>query len=427
VGATSKHHTLELGVEIRRFLEAEQLCSHEMQLLPGLAEIAFPHPLSGKSVLAVRSDLGACCIEALRRGAAHAIGLELNGERLRQALKLARLLDLSPEYLRADIEEKPVVGPWDIIVCLNVLHQFRDPIGTLRFLALNTREHLIITVEPLSSLSANDRLVFRSPSFLRRAAQWVLNRCPLAYIEPRSAAPRGQRYSFTPAGLSRVLDGHMQLFQNVEKIKLARRDYSVLRCTRLKVDRMVVVAGACSSGKSWLCRRIARNEFNRELSLPDMMSAIRTSPSKIQKRSMSKVFPHARCPLALYHYDLSRIEGLGIYDYARDPATDLLRCAGELDCVLVAPDRSRLMRQLLESEFQEGQPREPWHQAYLELYNKPEYLARIYCDWIRFCQSVVPSARFVLYLHRDHEKDTGRMIGVTSASEAMASIRAVYG
>src|SRR5262245_15755702 len=105
--------------------------------------IMFLDSLEGKSVLDVKSDLGEFCIEALQLGAARAIGLETNSERLRRAREVAHSLGLNPEYICADIEERPIDGPWDIVLCLNILHRLSDPIGTLRYLALNTRHRLV--------------------------------------------------------------------------------------------------------------------------------------------------------------------------------------------------------------------------------------------------------------------------------------------
>jgi 2-polyprenyl-3-methyl-5-hydroxy-6-metoxy-1,4-benzoquinol methylase len=86
--------------------------------------------------------------------AARAVGLELNRGRMRQAETIARFKSLHPEYIRGDIEEWNPGERFDIILCLNILHHLRNPIGVLRKLALATKETLVIEAASLGSHDA---------------------------------------------------------------------------------------------------------------------------------------------------------------------------------------------------------------------------------------------------------------------------------
>ena len=241
-------------------------------------------------------------------------------------------------------EDRPITGPFDIVLCLDVLHHLRDPIGTLRYLALDTRGHLVIEAASPGK-HATKKHAPRLP--VAALALKVLNRYPVAYVGPYTPSQLSQSYFFTASALRRILDSHMRLFQRIEGIPLQLKGRYLLRCTRLQIDRMVVVSGACSSGKSTLCNKIARNEFREELGIDDMSTAPRISPTKLWEGATELKFPKAHNPFALYHYDISLIDQFNLPHFARDPAADLLRCADEVDFVIPAPTVETLTRQLM--------------------------------------------------------------------------------
>jgi hypothetical protein len=63
-----------------------------------------------------------------------------------------------------------------------------------------------------------------------------------------------------------------------------------------------------------------------------------------------RIFPDACCPAAIFHYDIALTERFHLHHPARDPSTDLIRCAENVEFVIVAPARESLKRQLIESE-----------------------------------------------------------------------------
>lgn len=422
--------------EIRSFLENEQLGYQKIDLPYGLStpghargqakRLAIPERLDGKSVLDVGSFLGAFCIEALQRGAQRAVGLELNRERLRQAEEIGRFLGLRPEYVRADIEDWPIDEPFDVTLCLNILHHLRDPIGTLRKLALKTRERLIVEAASLGDHDAAkhglDATVWTRWLFgRRRSVGQLLSAFPVAYVGPYTPSKLTQSYFYTASALRRILDGHMRLFQKIEEFPSEFKGRYLLRCTRLNIEHLVVVAGACAAGKSTLCENIA--DHARMLGISDPSASKEVSPMALWSSPTERHFPDARCPLALFHYDLGVVERFNLHHPSRDPATDLLRSAGRIDVILVAPRRETLKRQLLQSEGQNGELRKAHHRNYMKLYDHPTWLRDLYTDWISFCGSIVPQARFFVY----QETDSGRELRATgSSTEAASLLNAVY-
>lgn len=434
-------------IEIREFLARERLGYQRIDLPHGLStpgddrqqakDVAFSPAVQGKTVLDVGSYLGAFCVEALRRGASRAVGLELNRERIRLAHEIAKYLNLAPEYIRADVEDRPLAERFDIILCLNVLHHMRDAIGTLRYLALNTRERLVIEA---ASLGGHDcekhgldvplaeslptgllsRMLAGPHASQPVTAAEALNKYPIAFIGPCAPSGINQTYFFTASGLKRILDGHMRLFQSIEETESEFKGRYLLNCTRLRIDHMVVVAGANSSGKSTLCDQIMRNEFAAAIEIADMSKAQFVAPGRIWRIPLGQWFTKPHYDHALFHYDLSLIDKRKLHSFRRDPASDLLYCAERLDFVLVAPTKETLKRQLMEPEV-DGKPKHRFHYQCLKLYDQPSYLRDLYSDWIEFCAPF--NGRFLIYTEQENERV---MLACKSKDEALAKIRYLY-
>jgi SAM-dependent methyltransferase len=432
--------------ELREFLARENLGYQGIDLPYGLVtpgddrqqakEIAFSPSVQGKSVLDIGSYLGAFCIEALRRGASRAVGMELNLDRIRLAREIAGFLNLHPEYIHADVEDRPLGEKFDVVLCLNVLHHMRDAVGTLRYLALNTKERLVIEAaslgshdcekhglhEPLEQLEPSLMARFRLGHRAERQMPVgeLLNKYPVAYIGPCEPSGLNQTYFFTSSGLKRILDGHMRLFQRIEETESEFKGRYLLNCTRLRIDRMIVVAGANSSGKSTLCSQIMQNDFAEPLGIADMSRAHFVAPSRVWRNPLEEWFARSHYDTALYHYDLSLIDKRKLHSFRRDPATDLLHCADRLDFVIVAPTRETLKRQAALPE-PDGKPKGKFHHECLKLYDQPSYLLNLYSDWIEF---IAPfKGRFLVYIEKAGERV---MLPCPSKDAALTEIKRLY-
>src|SRR5262249_45155493 len=147
---------------IRNFLKSEHVTYQKIHLGAGFSTpdwdrtsidgIFFADQLDGESILDIGSAQGRFCIEALRRGAASATGLETSPECIRQARRIAEMLDVRPRptYLREDVEHWTAPAKsFDRVLCLNVLHHFYDPISVLHKLLSITRKRLYLEVAPV--------------------------------------------------------------------------------------------------------------------------------------------------------------------------------------------------------------------------------------------------------------------------------------
>jgi hypothetical protein len=373
-----------------------------------IKEAAFYPSPQGKSVLAIGSDSGRLCVEALERGASRAMALELNREQLRQAQVMADSASVFPEFQTASIDDVEL-GSFDIVLLLDALARLRDPISILRKLALATRDRLMIEAP---SLAADKKWITgRLQGWLERRRFRSLNAYPMVYAGTRSGE---QNFIFTAAALRSLLDGHMRLFQRVEELASKHEGKFLLRCVRLKIDRLVVVSGVNSSGKSTLCKNLARNELRDEIGIPDLSTAVFAAPSMLKESPIEAIFPQSETPLGLFHYDISSVGDRDLNHYARDPSTDLLRCAAHIDFIIVAPKRETLNEQLVRA----GKER------YIELFDQPGHLAQLHTDWIEFCGSMPATSRFFIF---KEEGGVRRLVPQTSKADALSEVRMLYG
>jgi 2-polyprenyl-3-methyl-5-hydroxy-6-metoxy-1,4-benzoquinol methylase len=392
--------------EIDEFIQTEKLAYQGINLPFGLktpgndrAEakaVAFSSLNPGDHILDIGSFLGAFCLEALERGASRAVGLELNHDRIRQAKKLAKFKKLNPTYIRADIEEWESEDNFDLVLCLNVIHHLRDPAATLRKLALLTKSTLLLEVATFGGHDGK-KLAFSSTANRRKSIisklksklqlgplQFLLSKLPVAYIGPFSPSQHYQTYFFSEPALRNILDGHMRLFHRIETIPSTFKGRFFLRCMRLKIQKLIVVAGVCSSGKSTICQAIQNNAFKDQLAISDCSEAhVVTSPS-LWRQSTELSFPKNNEPLVILKYDITSAYRYRIHSFWRDPATDIFSCADDIEFIIVAPSPETLQQQLVTKYgLLRGHQKD-----YAEKYDQPGWLESMYSDWLAFTLAI---------------------------------------
>ena len=100
--------------------------------------------ISGKSVLDIGTFYGMFPAEAINRGAISAVGLEPDPERYSVARKLAELNGDRYEILNGKLGETTIEGTFDVVLLLNVLHHFLNPITAIERAASYSRDVLIV-------------------------------------------------------------------------------------------------------------------------------------------------------------------------------------------------------------------------------------------------------------------------------------------
>src|SRR5205085_10454300 len=133
------------------------------------------------------------------RGASSVVGVELNGERFRQACLLKDIIGSGVEFLQRDILKEPLDEQFDYVCLLNVLHHLDEPIRAVHQLATITRELLIIEFPTFEDSK------FRKTTGIRFPKRY--NRLPLIGVSSKKATSKkpdgGQTFVFSPGAITR--------------------------------------------------------------------------------------------------------------------------------------------------------------------------------------------------------------------------------
>ena len=223
---------------IEQFLRDEKPDYQRIELPYGLAtnghdrqrmkDLAL-RDVEGKSVLDVGSLSGAFCIEALKRGASRAVGIELSRKRIDWAQTIADILDLSPEYVRGDIEAQHFDEKFDVILCLNILHHLLNPIGTIRTLCEIVRQRLVIE---FASLGVHDRRKYG----LGPITGYILSQNQTLFVGPYDPEHLRQTYFFTVKSLKHILEHHMRRFYRVSYLESEFKNRFIVIADKLQID-----------------------------------------------------------------------------------------------------------------------------------------------------------------------------------------------
>jgi SAM-dependent methyltransferase len=290
----------------------------------------FPDDLRGKTVLDVGSYLGFFCFEALKRGAARAVGLEIDRSSVRKAGRLAEVLGLTPEFRHHDIEHDPIDGRFDYVLCLNVLHHFREPIAVLQRLARATREKLVLETVALDSRE-------RSKTGLNPLAAALLATHPVLYAAPTGPGRRYRtpKFVMTRGAIETMLRYHRNTFSRIEHSTSEFRGRYITIAEKRQVRQLVLIAGPSSSAKADLIQRMQTGRA------PRVMEAVGLASSEKVKVLDAQDLVKRREPVSdrlFYDYDMLLPFDHHHGRYERDDYLDILETAERVFVVTVGTD-----------------------------------------------------------------------------------------
>ena len=75
-------------------------------------------------ILAVQRDF--LCFAAKKRNAGRVVGVVIDRDRLGTAIELGMILDIDIEFLMRSVIDVGELGIFDYVLCLNILHHFKD-------------------------------------------------------------------------------------------------------------------------------------------------------------------------------------------------------------------------------------------------------------------------------------------------------------
>jgi 2-polyprenyl-3-methyl-5-hydroxy-6-metoxy-1,4-benzoquinol methylase len=187
----------------------------------------LPEDLSGKSFLDVGCRHGYYCFEALARGAARVVGLDISREAIRAARLLADCRGEQARFDCLDVAVDRIDETFDYVLCLNVLHHTSDPIAALDNLMAATRETLVLEIIGFGRRHQRRCLI----SALEAVA---IRRSPVIYIakDLHHTTRQLPKSLITRAACVRMLRQRPNAFAQVEERRSARRDRHILIASR---------------------------------------------------------------------------------------------------------------------------------------------------------------------------------------------------
>ncbi|MER8549574.1 methyltransferase domain-containing protein [Mesorhizobium sp. M0684] len=331
----------------------------------------FNDKIAGKTFIDIGSHHGELCLEALRRGATRAVGVELIRENVLIARQKAEQTGLSPEYLEADFERIGDLGSFDVVACLNVLPQLFDPIHALRRMAAMARERLVLELpnQPSKLFSR-----FRTPG-PAIDVPWARRMHEVA----------GRTFLPNVAAMEGIFNQHMATFEPVQIVPSKPRNSFLVVATKRRIKHLTVVAGPTSSGKSTFKNRLISDQaFRVSLGLPEGVTA-QADANEIRR------LPDGRLDHVVLHYDFFRPYDRALGTYERDPAAEFIRCAEHLSIFTMMTPKARIRSQLAVNELNKKRMKPDAKVRYEGLYvryDSPDFLASWYDKWFRFCATL---------------------------------------
>ncbi len=392
-------------LDAQAFLASEKL-KYQSVVLPGgikteghdrsyLNDIIFKPNFTGKSLLDIGSFLGYFCVEAMKRGAASATGIESDPESVRQSRGIAELNDVAPEFICDDFESYDFGKQrFDTIICLNVLHHLLDPIGAMRKMMLLATDRIIIefarpSLRDLMSRSLNPMGI-------------LLNSAPAILLgNPRKGYDVLSRtYLFSRKSLEVIFNTQTNLYEPVIITRSPFKNRMILEARRRKISHLVVVTGPTSSGKSTLVSKLASDAaLRKRLGLPE------TDWHAVHGHDIE--LPRGKVGGVIVHYDLLRPYRRSIRTFARDPRCDLIKVADEVTFITLMPPAGVLQARLAKNELSGFAGRSRKRQAHLaERYKDPSFLESWYEAWMEYTAGYKGKTKSHVVYFAEGDKET---------------------
>jgi 2-polyprenyl-3-methyl-5-hydroxy-6-metoxy-1,4-benzoquinol methylase len=344
-----------------------------------LNPIIFSESMAGRSLLDVGCYLGYFCIEAMKRGAASATGIDPNRESIRRAQDLAGIHGVKAEYIHSDFETWNSQGRrFDSVVCLNVLHHMFDAVHSLRTIMNLAKERVVLEVAQPTLWDLRKGL-FDPFALLARGTSAIVLGPP-----KKNGHIMNRSFLFTPSAMRMLFNQHTKVFEPIEIMKSPFRGRFIVSARKRRIKNLVVLAGPTSSGKSTFARRLQGDASLRaRLNLP-------VGDLPVVESTRLDSLPADAIENLLVEYDLTLIARADMQTFAREPAYQLLGVPERIHFLTFFAKPGRLDQQMTEKEKQRllRKAGRSTGQALMDLYAGAEgsssIIKTIYDDWFGF-------------------------------------------
>jgi len=348
----------------------------------------------GKSVLNVGIGDGDLCLEALARGADRVAGLDVDRAALDRAARKAMSQSRPVEFRQVNFDEHWSAERFDYVFCGSVLSRVRNPLLLLDRLVDLAAERLVLEVPELCR-----------PDYSALRLRWWHRLClrglrgvPLVLVHPRPVRRDGQSVMLTTVAAQALLREHRSVFSRVVVVPSATSGRWFVIAERRRIDRLIVIAGPTSSGKSTLIAALGNGgegEIAARLGI--------ASDTKWEASGLYDIVTDTRSqlPTIVMHYDfLGRLRDAN-HTAQRRALLDVISCCRDVTIVTLWTEPTRLYEQFEQSELRgyvnsRGvQPTSPKTLRLKRDYQDPQKVVDYYRGWLEFV-STLPGGHLVL-------------------------------
>lgn len=345
------------------------------------AKKIFPDDLSGKSVLHIGCKLGYFCFEAAKRGANRVVGVDIDPDSIRKARLLAESLDVDVSFELFDVEVHPIDATFDYVLCLNVLHHWKNPIATLDKLISITRERLVLEVAMLDRDN-------RRKAKVSRIANFFLSRYPIIFVS-KNGTPGKQKFFITSAAIENLLFHQRRMFAHIDTFPSERKYRYISVAHRRTIDEVIVVNGPSASGKSLLIKKLERGE------VPEVARRVGIINPADWVTGGTKELKGMTQPILrqlIFHYDFLRPYLTSTKIHERDEALDILDIAQKVTFLTIWCPPHVLRRQFEQRELAYRETlgvewRSQRHRKLNDEYKDPATIVALYRRWFEYTRT----------------------------------------
>ena len=382
--------------KVRSFLESEDLSYQDIELPYGFStggkdrswtcERIFAEDMSGKSVLDIGTKYGYFCFEALKRGANRVVGIDVDPESIQKAKMVADCLGAEVEFLRLNIEKEELTEKFDYVLCLNLLHHLKNPIGLLDKVIDLTKERLILEIASLFRHEHKKMGI----SLIQRH---FLKRTPTIIVD-RNGTPghhHSQKFFMNIPAVENLLLHHRKTFARVDSItsEFGRGRFISIGYKR-RIKKLIVIAGPTSSGKSTLIQKL------QDHTAPTIAAAVGIEKGmKVEHTSANGLarYLKEKVDTLLFHYDILRPFERSAKTHDRDEALDILDTAEDIVILTLWTPPDILRKQFEERKIlprlKKGKKSKirKRRRKIFESYADKHKILDFYKAWLEFCRT----------------------------------------
>jgi len=361
--------------------------------------------VENKSVLDVGCCYGYFCFEAIKRGAKRVVGIDVDEDNIRKAKLLASILGVEVDFQLLDVDSETIQDKFDVVLCLDVIHQFKYPIHTLDKLGSLVKETMIFEsrniedqyLTPVNTEGLPREDILRSENLeeltgltpeevsnqhLSSEQKSLIKTLPLILASPGEMIKHSRgNFLFTCQALYNVLTIELKRFTDIETVLSPVEGNYILFAHRRHIKKLIVIAGPTSCGKSTIINELVEGkgqEIKEACHLPQNANLVFSRELYLHLLKGKKI------ENLVLHYDIIRRIHTTFKTVERDPTLNILDDCEEVYVFTLYTDAENLRKQLNAGRIEGQHPPKPAYLILQKEYQSAERIQSYYKEWLNF-------------------------------------------